>query len=219
MWTLLTCLTFLTIQANSQNSFSKHNPNAEHISKTSQRIKEITASLPLSFEANRGQVDSHIKFLSRGDGYNLLLAANEVTFNLSNSKLRMQFIGANQTPKLRGLERLPGHSNYFIGNDQSRWQSNVPNFSRVEYVEIYRGINLIFYGQQRQLEYDFVVQPGADPNKIKFSFEGYQRIKLDQAGNLVLETNDGQVIQHKPVVYQEINGVKQLIPSKYILDA
>src|SRR3982074_3815304 len=135
---------------------------------------------PLSFEANQGQADKRVKFLARGLGYTLFLTDQEAVLALpqvtpaaekqsskdSTAVLRMKLVGANPSARILGVNRQPGSSNYFIGNDPARWQTNVANSSRVSYSNAYPGIDLVYYGNQQQLEYDFVVAPGADPRAI-----------------------------------------------------
>ncbi len=116
--------------------------------------------------------------------------------------LRMKVVGASPSPQVSGLEELPGKSNYFIGSDPGKWHTDVPTFARVQYENIYPGIDLVYYGNQRRLEYDFVVSPGADPSAITIGFQGAQRIKIDAEGDLVLETQSGEVCLRAPVVYQ-----------------
>jgi hypothetical protein len=114
-----------------------------------------------------------------------------------------------------GLEELPGKSNYFIGNDPKKWRTNVPNYAKVKYTSVYPGVDLVYYGNQRQLEYDFVVQPGADPKAIKLGFAGdvtgehATPLRIDGNGDLVVGTDGGEVIFHKPVVYQSETSLPQ----------
>src|SRR6185295_9981248 len=112
---------------------------------------------------------------------------------------------------------LSGKSNYFIGNDSRKWVKGVPSVARVRYEGIYPGIDLTYYGNQRQLEYDFIVKPGGDPKQIALGIEGADEIKLDDAGELVLTVNGREVRQHKPVAYQEVDGQRREISSRYIL--
>ncbi len=137
--------------------------------------------------------------------------------NPQSAIVRMKLLGANPAPTLRGEAELPGKSNYFSGKDTKQWQTNIPTYARVKYEAVYDGIDLVYYGNQQQLEYDFVVQPGADPNIIRFGFEGVENVTLNAAGELVLQTAAGEVKQHKPVIYQEVNGQKQEIAGSYVL--
>jgi hypothetical protein len=137
--------------------------------------------------------------------------------NPKSEILRLRLVGANPSPQVRGLEELPGKSNYFIGDDPSKWRTNVPNYAKVEYREVYPGVNLVYYGNQRQLEHDFVVAPGADPNAIRFAIEGADKLELDAAGDLVLHVAGGKVCLRKPVVYQEVAGTRREIAADYVL--
>jgi hypothetical protein len=130
--------------------------------------------------------------------------------------LRMGLVGAARKPLVSGLEELPGKANYFIGNDPAKWRTNVPTYAKVHYREVYPGIDLVYYGNQRSLEYDFVVAPGADPRKIALSFKGAERLEIDAQGDLVLHTMGGIIRQHKPVIYQEVDGVRQEVAGGYV---
>src|ERR1700684_446492 len=156
------------------------------------RIVETYGKLPLSFEANKGQSDKQVKFLSRGQGYTLFLTGDEAVFSLRRSSaqdadrdklaalkpaafqsksldsavLRMKLVGANSSAAVSGSEEQEDKSNYFIGNDSSQWRTNVSNYSKVRYQNAYPGVDLVYYGNQQQLEYDFVVAPGSDPRLI-----------------------------------------------------
>ena len=123
-------------------------------------------------------------------------------------------MGANPKAKVVGLDELPGKSNYFIGNDPKKWRTNVPSYARVKYEGVYPGVDLVYYGNQRQLEYDFVVAPGADPNQIKLSFAGADGMRVDAAsGDLVLNLGDDEVRFHKPAVYQPAVAAVSSLPS------
>src|SRR5882672_7855489 len=131
------------------------------------RLSESYGKLPLQFEANRGQTHKAVRFLSRGAGYGLYLTEREAVLVLSKKRdvqasaksvaLRMSLVGAARTPAVSGTDELPGKAHYFIGKDPSKWRSNVPTFAKVHYQNVYPGIDLVYYGNQRQLEYDFVV--------------------------------------------------------------
>ena len=157
------------------------------ISLPSAQVRERYGNLPLSFEANHGQSDSTVKFLSRGSGYSLFLTSNEAVLVLSQSEadesrkasrvaraavrarhrksavVRMTLVNANPQSQAAGHDELPGKSNYFIGNDPAKWRTNIPTYAKVKYEGVYPGVDLVYYGNQGQLEYDFVVAPGADP--------------------------------------------------------
>ncbi|HEY6769280.1 MAG TPA: SBBP repeat-containing protein, partial [Candidatus Sulfotelmatobacter sp.] len=198
-------------------------------------VAETYGKLPLSFEANRGQSDKRVKFLSRGHGYTLFLTGDEAVLSLRNSGLkvfdahtlgmnpaafqkhnddeksavlRMKLVGARVSAPVSGSGEQEGKSNYFIGNDPSQWRTNVSNYSQVRYENAYPGVDLVYYGNQQQLEYDFVVAPGSDPRDIALdvtSEDEAGRIgspRIADNGDLMVPTNGGEVRFHKPVVYQ-----------------
>jgi hypothetical protein len=196
------------------------------------RVSEAYGRLPLHFEANRGQTHEDVRFLSRGPGYSVYLTPSEAVLVLAkpnpDSKrdarpqakpvaLRMSLVGATRKPHVSGLEELPGKANYFIGNDPAQWHTNVPTYAKVHYRAVYPGIDLAYYGNQRQLEYDFVVAPGADPKRIVLGFKGADKLEIDAQGELVLHTAGGAIRQHKPVIYQEMDGVRTEIEGGYAL--
>lgn len=132
------------------------------------------------------------------------------------SIVRMKLQGANPAPRIEGLEQLTTTSNYFVGSDPAQWRTNIPSYSRVRYAEVYPGIDMVYYGDQRQLEYDFVVAPGADPNLIQMAFGGIEDFEISRMGDLLLHTARGDIRQSKPVAYQETNGVRQEVCVSYV---
>lgn len=178
--------------------------------------------VPLAFEANTGQTDARVKFVSRGEGYALFLTASEAVLALHSphdrgAALRMTVIGANARPVITPEQQLPGKSNYITGTDRRQWRTGVPNYTRVKYASVYPGIDLVYYGNQRQLEYDFIVAPGADPASIAVRFEGADSSRLDAGGDLVLAIGGEEVMQHRPVVYQEMSGRRVTVDARYVL--
>jgi hypothetical protein len=189
------------------------------------RINEVYGKLPLSFEANQGQMDESVDFMSRGDGYSLLLTPTEAVLSLRGGRvkdlqtasLRMKILGSNPASTPAGLNELQGKSNYLVGNSDS-WIQNVAHYERVRYQEVYPGVDLVYYGNQRRLEYDFILSPGADPRGIRISFDGVEKKRLDSdSGDLVLEIAGGEIRQHKPIIYQEVDGVRREIAGSYVI--
>src|SRR5437763_1703087 len=129
----------------------------------------------------------------------------------------MKLLHSNPAPQVAGLDLLPTLSNYFIGSDPKRWRTNISNYARVQYEQIYPGVNLDYYGNQRQLEYDFTVTPGADPATIKLGIDGANKVEIDDQGDLVLHTTSGILRQRRPLIYQEVNGIRQEICGGYAL--
>ncbi|HEX5733481.1 MAG TPA: SBBP repeat-containing protein [Blastocatellia bacterium] len=193
---------------------------------TEDKVREQYGKLPLSFELNQGQTDGRVKFLSRANGFTLFLTSTEAVLSLRNASredktrraaLRMKLVGSNAAPEIVGTDELPGKSNYLIGNDRAGWRKSIPNYKRVEYKQVYPGIDLIYYGNQRQLEYDFVVAAGADPKSIEMEIEGARKLTIDRKGNLTIRTARGTMVQKAPVIYQEFEGYRQTVAGKYLL--
>ncbi len=170
---------------------------------------------PVSFEPNRGQTDKQVDFLAHGTGYSLFLSHAEAVMVLHDVTVRMRPVGANASIPTAALDEQPSKSNYFIGNVPERWRTDIPNYAKVRYANVYPGVDLIYYGNQRQLEYDFVVKPGADLGNISLDFEGPAKAELDGKGNLLMHTGVGDVQWHKPVAYQEVNGRRNLVGCAY----
>ncbi len=133
----------------------------------------------------------------------------------TTTALHMQFENANPTPQISAADKLSGKVNYYIGNDPSKWHVGVPTYTRVKYSQVYPGVDLVFYGNQRKLEYDFVVAPGADPSAIRMNLAGARRLHLSKSGDLIVDVADGSVELQKPVLYQTISGHRQPVDGKY----
>lgn len=198
---------------------------------TNAKIADRFGKLPLSFEVNKGQSDPSVKFLSHGPGYELFLTATDAVLTLrkphtskdetvrEGSVLRLRMIGANTTPRVDGQEELPGKINYFTGNNPEKWLRNIPTYRKVYLAGVYPGVDMVYYGNQRELEYDFVVAPGANPKVIKFKIEGADRIRLDKDGGLLIALQHGEVRLHKPLLYQLTGeGNRREVKGEYVID-
>ena len=238
------------------------------------KVIQSYGKFPLSFEANHGQVDANVKFLSRGAGYGLYLTGKEAVLALhkpaqaknitpfqaqlhgtrlsalgaaydspstelpgggrgpatppqiaathrqfTTDVIRMQLAGANSPAEPTGVEQLPGTVNYFRGNDPAKWHAGIPTYAKVRYAGVYPGIDLVYYGNQQQLEYDFIVAPGADPRPIRLRFAGARQLKLDAEGSLAILVRNGSVAFHRPVVYQTVDGVRRPVVARFALMA
>jgi uncharacterized repeat protein (TIGR01451 family) len=199
-----------------------YQPDAE----TRVRIAEAYRRQPLGFEANRGQTDADVQFVSRGAGYTLFLTADEAVVALRkpspqsneptpSTLLRMKLVDSNPAPHISQGDELPEKSNYIIGSDRGNWLTEIPRYAKVKYTDVYPGVDLVYYGNQRQLEYDFIVAPGADPESIELAFEGAQDIHVDEVGDLVLDMGDSEVRLKTPLMYQETDGHRVEIPGGY----
>ncbi|HYY98044.1 MAG TPA: SBBP repeat-containing protein, partial [Pyrinomonadaceae bacterium] len=192
------------------------------------------------FEANRGQTDARVRYMTHSGGYSLFLTPSEAVMvlrrggagsdknvasrnNVKDSArgavLRIRMLGANRSPEVSGLDALEGASNYLVGRDPSRWRTNVPSFARVLYKDVYPGVDLVYHGDSRQLEYDFRLAPGADPSRVRMSFAGAKGVSVDRrTGELVLKTAAGELRQRAPFAYQEAEGGARLaVESRYVV--
>jgi hypothetical protein len=203
-------------------------------------IAKNYGNLPLSFEVNNGQVDETVRFLSRGSGYTLFLTSTEAVLSLRRAAskgkeailahspeaveskpiagdiVRLKLVGANPSPKIAGLEELPGKSNYFIGKEPAKWRTGVSNYAKVKIQDVYPGIDLVYYGNQRQLEYDWIVNPGADAKTITFAVEGQTDPRVDAQSNLILDVK-GELRLNQPFIYQQGTGSRMEISGRYAL--
>ena len=180
-------------------------------------------TLPMTFEANAGQTDGSVDFVARGKGYQVFLTKGDAVLALGNGNsgfaIRMDLIDDTDNPQLVLVDRQPGPVNYFIGNDPAGWRTNVANYSAVEYRDVYPGVDLRYYGNDRQLEYDFIIQPHADPNQIALTFDGATSLAITDAGNLEIGLNPGRTVTFSaPISYQEIDGQRVTVASSYVLD-
>jgi uncharacterized repeat protein (TIGR01451 family) len=208
------------------------------------RARSLFAGLPLIFEPNQGQGnldagDARAKFVTRGSGYSLFLGPEGAILSMVShdrsmqnrskgeagkgqsqqlrvNSVQMKLAGANPNASMSGLDQLPGKSNYLIGNDPAKWRRGVPQFARVRYENVYRGINLVFYGNQGHLEYDFQVEPGSDPAQAQLEFNGATQLEVKQ-GALVINSEGGSVQLGAPRVYQEIAGRQQAVEGSFVL--
>ena len=230
---LLSVLTGIaTIAPSNVSSVAGHGSKAPALHHDLARVKESYSKIPLSFVPNHGQTDKKVKFISRGSGYSLALAPTTFTLVVANprgndahvahsrasaSVLQATLLGGNAVAKLTGHERLLTRTNYFTGSDSRKWKTNIPNYAKVKYSGVYPGIDLIFYGNQDLLEFDFTVSPGADPSRIALGFDGISGLRVDEKGDLLLRTEAGEIRQSRPIVYQQIDGARRIIPASYLI--
>jgi uncharacterized repeat protein (TIGR01451 family) len=192
-------------------------------------IDDAYGKLELSFIPNKGQTHGRVEFLSHGPGYELFLTKTETVLTLHRprasssenrqlSLLSLRLVDANKNANLEGGDKQPGKVNYFIGKHRQDWRVNIPTFRKVIQRSVYPGIDLVYYGNQRQLEYDFVVAPGADPARIRFQLEGAEQTNLDDNGDLRLTLAHGEVRLRKPVIYQLTNqGGREEVDGSYLI--
>jgi len=205
-------------------------------------LRSVTARTPLLFEQNQGQTDTRASFLARGDGYTVFVTPSEAVLKLKGhpakrrgpfvkpgheldrvaeapaSVLRMGLINGNPHATVVGEEARTSRVTYFRGGSQAD-QNHVATYSKARCESVYPGVDLVYYGNQRQLEYDFVVAAGADPDQIRFHLDGAKDVSVDADGHLAIALEDGDLQLQKPTVYQNIDGRKQVVASNYRLGA
>ena len=174
-------------------------------------------NLSVYFEKNRGQVDSSVKFFARTAGYNMYLTSTQAVMTMapamgSKSKaevvVRMKLKGGNANPAVRGRSILPGHTSYLIGNNPAKWQVGVEQFAKVEFSQVYPGIDMVYYGMKGHVEHDFIVAPGANPGRIVIGFDGAKTLRLDAKGSLIVGVEGGELAYQAPALYQ-MRGAEQ----------
>ncbi len=195
--------------------------------KTNAQVANAYGQLPLYFIQNNGQVDKRVKFYEKGNGhatyftkdgvYVSLVGASRQTSTPESTLVKLVPLGANKNPKMVAEGVQEGKVNYFVGNNPKKWRPNVPTYQAVAYKELYPGIDMKFYGNNRQLEYDVIVKPGADPSKVRFAYEGIESLRITEEGELEIGLKDGTMRQRKPVLYQEIGGARVPVEGAFTL--
>lgn len=186
--------------------------------------------IPLYFEKNEGQIDASVKYLAKGRGFSFFFTPEEIVMVLKKSLrgeskhsfrvLKLQFVGAKQDPKILGVNEQACKSNYFIGSDSTKWRTDISNFAKVQYEELYPGIDAVFYGNDEQFEYDLCLSPHADAQIARIRIEGAQSLHIDEKGNLCLQLEDGEEVQmKKPIVYQTFSDKQISVNGDYVLMA
>lgn len=181
------------------------------------RAKTTFSRLPLRFEANRGQFNPAVRFAARGGGYDLLFTGEGASLRFGPSKsVDISLPGSKREADIEGLDPLRARTNYMLGA-RANWHTDVANFGRIEYHQVYPGIDLVYYGSGKQLEYDFVLAPGADPAAIRMRFQGAGHPRVTRQGDLVYEGPDGVMMQHRPAIYQEDSAGRHTITGRYVM--
>jgi HYDIN/CFA65/VesB-like, Ig-like domain/Beta-propeller repeat/Cep192 domain 4 len=213
------------------------------------RAREVVSfdRLPLGFEENKGQVNAQVRYLARGQGFTLFLTQDNAILQLVKSQgadqpagtsssnlngrvhsplsaataevIRLKLLSASRHARISAVDRLPGDTSYFLGNDPRHWHTKIPNYARLRYHEIYPGIDLAYYGRQGQLENDFTVAPGSDPKLIRLGLEGARAVHLNASGDLVLKVNGGSIYLRRPHAYQGKGASRREVAARYVLRA
>lgn len=176
------------------------------------------SDIPLSFEPNQGQESADVRYVARGSSYTLYLAAGETVLAGQNqAPMRIKLVGADLSARVEGEDQQVSVTNYFVGNDPTKWRRSVPNYGRARYRNVYPGIDLVYYGHHGSLEYDWIVSPGADPAKIRLVFDNAHRVRIDKQGDLVIKLPNGEYRHKKPAVYQEAAGKRTEVAGTWVL--
>ncbi len=200
------------------------------------KAQEAYGQLPMGFEQNGGQTDARVDYLARGQGFSLFLTPSQSVLSLQRQPspasksdaqgkttdaapavLGMNLVGADPAAARVTTNALPGKSNYFIGSDPQQWQTDLPVFGQVAYKNVYPGIDVDYHGTQGQLEYDFVVAPGADPATIHLGLTGIDGLSISPDGDLVMTTPGGEIRHHRPFVFQGSGDARQEVPANFVL--
>jgi hypothetical protein len=198
---------------------------------------ERYGALPVRFEPNVGQFDEAVEFVARGGGYTLFLTPGEAVLSVRRAApapdlsqrrkgakaqrqevVRTRLVGSSVRSAGEGVDELPGVTNYFRGNDPARWRTEIVSYGAVRYGGVYAGVDMVYYGNGNELEYDFVVAPGADPSAIRMQIEGAERMTVDEAGDLVMEVAGGELRQRAPAIYQEGPAGRERVSGGYAVD-
>jgi len=221
---------------------TQNHKNTEITEVQKANINSSYGKLPMYFIKNDGQVDGQFSFYERGagdatffteDGLVLSLTkkegkAEKASFNedilgLKTEKsakattvaVTLSFVGANKEVKITADEKKSGHVNYFVGNDKSKWRSNIPTCGAVTYEDVYKNIDVKFYGNNKNIEHDVIVRPGGDFSLVKFAYSGIKGLKVTETGDLEVSLNSGKIIEQKPIIYQEIKGERVAVDGSY----
>jgi hypothetical protein len=183
------------------------------------QAKAALARLPLRFEANRGQWDPAVRYAARSNGYALLLTAGGPVVSFpSSQRVDIKLLNSNRAARIEPLDQLAAHTDYFMGSREN-WHTDIPNYSRVRYAAVYPGIDVVYYGNPSRLEYDFVLQPGADPRAIRLQFQGAGHLTIAPEGDLAFESAGARMVQEKPVIYQQDTrtATRRPVQGHYVL--
>jgi len=199
------------------------------------KVQESYGKLPLAFIQNEGQLDKRVAFYERASGHATYFTKDGIYLSLQTSVrsapsaretnlvrqgshsefVKLSAVGANKSAPIVAEGLQEGKVNYFIGNDPKHWKTNGPTYQAVVYREVYPGVDMRFHGNNRQLEYDIVLRPGADPSKIKFAYEGIEDLEVTADGALLIRLTGGSILQKKPNLYQEIEGKRVAVQGAF----
>src|SRR5919201_3685465 len=186
------------------------------------RARGAYAKRSVSFVPNAGQVDRRVRYYAEGPSYSVYLTRSEAMLSLVKGRrgfaLGLRFLGSNRLPQIAAEQRRRGRVNYLVGDDPSRWRTNLHTYGRVVYHDLWPGVDVAFRGDAGRLEYDVVLQPGADARQIRLAYRGAKNLALDQPGNLSVHTSLGVLTDARPRSYQVIGGRQVPVESAFTLE-
>ncbi|MCY6354153.1 SBBP repeat-containing protein [Clostridium sp. ZS2-4] len=222
----------MTIKIKKKNYTKDDNSLGKISEEKKNQVYEILKSIPSTFIYNEGQVDSKVKYYIKGGSCAIYFTQEEVVLTFLHEKLpkdkmnseemictvfHLQFAGANSDVRIEGENKCKGTVNYFKGNDSSKWHTQIATYEKIVYQELWSGVDLVFYGMNGELKYDFILQPGASVEDIGFIYKGCDEISIDEKGNLIIENEFGVIIDEKPISYQQIDNKKIMVESNFVL--
>ena len=219
---VLAAVTFVALTA---NSILAQTVAPSAVARSPRHVSASRVQLPLSFEPNVGQTHRDVKFLSRAPGYVLFLTATGAVMSSDGAlPLRLSWAGGNPHVEVTGANELPGKSHYYRGKNARDWQVNVPHYERVRYADVYRGVDLVYYGtEDGRVEFDFIVAAGADPARIQLAFDPSEELAIDEAGNLIVSVktsargNRPSMTLLRPEIYQNGDGARKSVEGYYVI--
>ncbi len=233
----LTSLVILTTF--NRHAEAKKTPLKSALAASSAKAAMRFANLPLDFEVNRGQANPLAKYIARAPGYSLFVTGDGAVLSMErfpgrvsqmaqrpeklaslveHHVVRMNLVGGDAHARVEGIDPNPAVSNYLVGPDRTKWHAQIPHFNKVRQSSVYSGVDLVYYGSNHQLEYDFIVQPQVDPSRIRMRFSGADKLALDAHGDIAMRLGRGNIMLHKPVIYQDVAGNRQSIAGSYHLE-
>ncbi len=228
----LQVLVFLPLYSDASENTKPHAQAEAPKPLTQAKVKPARAlgNLPLYFIKNTGQLDGRVIYYEKGARHATYFTQEGLVLSLSRGPgktnpesadqikteaLRLSFVGGKKDSAVTAGKKMPGRVNYFVGNDRSRWRTNVPTFGEVTYKNVYENIDIRFYGTGRNIEHDVIVRPGGDPSLVRLAYKGIKGLELTPGGDLRVRLEEGEIIEKRPLVYQEIKGTRKIIESGY----
>ncbi len=217
LWAML-IVSIIPVLAELNLTNSTQNSPISQLAIDNESVQVSMLKLPLSFIENLGQSSNDVKFMIKTSGKTIFFTPSDIVFALSggnnSSVVHMEFEGSKSC-QIIGEGQLPGTANFFIGNDSSKWVTEIPTYSAVRYKDFYPGVDLVFKGTEGSLKHELLLKPGADPAKIVMAYSGQDNLSLDKNGSILIKTIAGNLTDSAPFCYQDIDGSRVIVEGKY----